>query len=455
MTSSQKQETIKLLPQNIEAEESVLGALMMDRFAMTKVADVVASIDFYKPSHQKIFESMLRLYEKGEPIDLVSVPNKLKERGELQDVGGYAYLSSLVNKVPTATHIIHYAKIVRGKRILRDLISTANTVAGEAFEEPEDIEQFLDRAEQRFFKISQQTTQKQFVPIGQDLPEAFGRIERLQQMEEGIRGIPSGYPALDNILSGFQKSDLIVIGARPSLGKTSLALAIARQAALKSQAPVGILSLEMSREQVIDRLISAESRVPLWKLRTGKSLSELEFEMLHTALDRLSQVPIFIDDTTSPNILQIRAMARRLQAERGLAMLVVDYLQLIQPRTNSDNVVQQMSEISRSLKGVARELDIPVIALSQLSRSVDNREIKIPRLSDLRDSGSIEQDSDVVMFIHRKDRDKLEISEEERNIAEIHVAKHRNGPLGIIRLHFDQEFATFTTLETKMTADYS
>lgn len=451
MPDKNRQETVKLLPQNIEAEESVLGALMIDRFAMSKIADIVSGRDFYKPSHQKIFESMVRLYEKSEPIDLVSSSNKLKELGTLQDIGGYSYLTSLVNKVPTATHIVHYAKIVREKRILRDLISAAHTVAAEAFEEPEDIEQFLDQAESRFFNISQQTSQKQFVPMAQDLQEAFGRIERLQQMEEGIRGIPSGFNGLDNILSGFQKSDLIILGARPSFGKTSLALAIARNAAVKTGAPVGILSLEMSREQVIDRIISAESRVPLWKLRTGKSLSELEFEMLHHALDRLSQAPIFIDDTTSPNILQIRAMARRLQAERGLAMLIVDYLQLIQPRTNSDNVVQQMTEISRALKGLARELNIPVIALSQLSRSVDHREVKIPKLSDLRDSGSIEQDSDIVMFIYRKDRDKLELTEEERNVVEVIVAKHRNGPLGNVALHFDQEYATFTAIDKHLT----
>mgnify|MGYP001575609484 CR=1 FL=1 len=450
MVDKTKQETVRLLPQNVEAEESVLGALMIDRFAMSRIADIIGPRDFYKPGHQKIFEGMVRLYEKNEPIDLVSVSNKLKEIGTLQDIGGSSYLSGLVNKVPTATHIVHYSKIVHGKRILRDLISTAHVVAGEAFEEPEDIEQFLDQAESRFFSIAQQTSQKQFVPMAQDLPEAFSRIERLQQREDGIRGITSGFPGLDNILSGFQKSDLIIVGARPSVGKTSLALAIARQAATKTGLPVGILSLEMSREQVIDRIIAAESRVPLWKLRTGKGLSELEFELLHHALDRLSQAPIFIDDTTSPNILQIRAMARRLQAEQGLAMLVVDYLQLIQPRTNSDNVVQQMTEISRSLKGLARELDIPVIALSQLSRNIDNREIKIPRLSDLRDSGSIEQDSDIVMFLYRKEMEKLETNDNEGGLIEIIVAKHRNGPLGNVKLHFDQEYATFTTIENRL-----
>jgi len=450
MADKTKQETVRLLPQNVEAEESVLGALMIDRLAMSRIADIISSRDFYKPGHQKIFEGMIRLYERSEPIDLVSVSNKLKELGTLQDIGGSSYLSGLVNKVPTATHIVHYSKIVHGKRILRDLISTAHSVAGEAFEEPEDIEQFLDQAESRFFSIAQQTSQKQFVPMAQDLQEAFSRIEHLQQREDGIRGITSGFPGLDNILSGFQKSDLIIIGARPSVGKTSLALAVARQAATKTGLPVGILSLEMSREQVIDRIIAAESRVPLWKLRTGKGLSELEFELLHHALDRLSQAPIFIDDTTSPNILQIRAMARRLQAEQGLAMLVVDYLQLIQPRTNSDNVVQQMTEISRALKGLARELDIPIIALSQLSRNIDNREVKIPRLSDLRDSGSIEQDSDIVMFLYRKEREKLEMNDNEGDVIEIIVAKHRNGPLGNVKLHFDQEYATFTTIENRL-----
>lgn len=441
--------TLKLPPQNIEAEESVLGALLIDKDAIIKVADNLSAEDFYKPAHGKIFQAILKLYETHQPIDILSITTKLKEMEVLADIGGSAYLTELVNAVPTASHIGHYAKIVREKKILRDLVSAGAHITESAFKPEDDIDQVLDSIEQKIFSISQRSTTQRFIPIKDELQAAYDRIEKLHRGEGITRGVPTGFPGLDSILSGLQKSDLVILGARPSLGKTSLALDMARHAAVKLGEAVGFFSLEMSREQVVDRLISAEAAVPLWRLRTGRLTEETDFELIQHALDTLSRAPLFIDDTPSPNILQMRSMARRLQVDHGLSMIVIDYLQLIQPRTNSDNVVQQITEISRGLKGLARELNVPVLALSQLSRAVDQREVKVPRLSDLRESGSIEQDADVVMFIYRKDRDKVSgITTEEQNMAEVIVAKHRNGPLGTVKLRFDEEKASFQTIDT-------
>jgi len=439
---------LKLPPQNIEAEESVLGALMIDKDSIIKIADVLTPEDFYKPAHDKIYETILRLYERREPIDILSVTAKLKESGSLQDIGGSSYLSKLIDSVPTSSHIEYYAKIVREKRVLRNLIRASAEITEQAFGSSEDLENLLDEIEQKIFAISQRSISQNFVDIKDELQTAYERIEKLHLGGDALRGVGSGFRQLDNILSGFQKSDLIIIGARPSLGKTSLVLDIARHIATKENKTVGIFSLEMSREQVIDRLISAEAQVPLWKLRTGKLSDDVDFELIQSALDTLSRAPIFIDDTASPTILQMRSMARRLQSERGLGLLIVDYLQLIQPRTNSDSMVQQVTEISRCLKALARELSVPVLAVSQLSRNVEQREYKVPRLSDLRESGSLEQDSDVVMFIYRKDRDKINVDPAEQDLAEIHVAKHRNGPLGVVKLKFDQEKASFRNIDT-------
>jgi len=439
---------LKLPPQNIEAEESVLGALMIDKDSIIKIADVLTPEDFYKPAHGKIYETVLRLYERREPVDILSVTAKLKEGGSLQDIGGSSYLSKLIDSVPTSSHIEYYAKIVREKRVLRNLIRASAEITEQAFGSSEDLENLLDEIEQKIFAISQRSITQNFVDIKDELQTAYERIEKLHLGGDVLRGVGSGFRQLDNILSGFQKSDLIIIGARPSLGKTSLVLDIARHIATKENKTVGIFSLEMSREQVIDRLISAEAQVPLWKLRTGKLNDDVDFELIQSALDTLSRAPIFIDDTASPTILQMRSMARRLQSERGLGLLIVDYLQLIQPRTNSDNMVQQVTEISRCLKALARELSVPVLAVSQLSRNVEQREYKVPKLSDLRESGSLEQDSDVVMFIYRKDRDKMNVDPAEQDLAEIHVAKHRNGPLGVVKLKFDQEKASFRNIDT-------
>jgi len=437
----------KIPPQNLEAEESVLGALMIDKNAIVRVADLLVPSDFYNPGNSFIYQAILKLYEKNQPIDILTVTSTLKEDQKLDTIGGSAQLTKLIESVPTSSHIEHYAKLVKEKKILRDLITTSSEITENAFSPSEDIEQVLDAIEQKIFAISQRSVSQKFTPIKDELQSAYERIERLHSGEGHYRGIPTGFPDLDNILSGLQKSDLIIIGARPSLGKTSLVLDMLRHIAVKEKKAVGLFSLEMSREQVIDRFIAAEANVPLWKLRTGRLSDDTDFELIQHSLDTLSHAPIFIDDTPSPNILQMRAMGRRLQAEHELAVIAVDYLQLIQPRTNSDNLVQQITEISRGLKGLARELNVPVIALSQLSRASDQRESKIPRLSDLRDSGSIEQDADIVLFIYRKDREKTNLDPSEENMAEIIVAKHRNGPLGSIQLRFDPNVVGFRTID--------
>lgn len=440
---------IKLPPQNLEAEAAVLGSLMLDKDAVIKVADVLVPEDFYKPVHAKIYESVLTLFEKHQPIDILSVTNRLRESNMLAEIGGSSYLTELVNGVPTAFHVNHYAKIVKEKKILRDLITASSSIAEQALGSEKDVDQLLDEIEQKILGISQHSITQKFVPIREELQGAYERIERLHRGEGALRGIGTGFANLDNLLSGLQGSDMIVVGARPSLGKTSLVLDMARYAAVKGKKSVGIFSLEMSRDQVIDRLIAAEAGVPLWKLRTGRLSDDTDFSLIQAALDTLSQSPIFIDDSPSPNILQMRSMARRLQVDHGLQLLVVDYLQLVQPRTGSDNMVTQITEISRGLKGLARELNVPVLAVSQLSRAVDQREVKVPRLSDLRESGSIEQDADVVLFIYRKDRDKITVSSEEENTAEIIVAKHRNGPLGTVKLKFDSEKVTFLNIDER------
>jgi replicative DNA helicase len=444
-----KKSQLKLPPQSIEAEQSVLGAMLIDKNAIIRIADVLTPEDFYLPAHEKIFETMLELYSKRQPIDILSVTSRLKEKELLKDIGGSSYLAELANQVPTASHLEHYTSIVKEKRTRRDLINISAEITETAFAPEKEIEDIIDETERKILAVSKHSRPQNFVSLKEELHAAYERIEKLHQGEGALRGLTTGFLELDNILSGLQRSDLIVLGARPSLGKTTLALDIARNAALKTGLPVGVFSLEMSREQVIDRLIAAESQVPLWRLRTGRITDDLEFEMIQNALDRLSGAKIFIDDSPSPNVMQMRSMARRLQIEQGLALLVVDYLQLIVARTGIESMVQQVTEISRSLKSLARELNVPVLAVSQLSRAVDQRDHKIPRLSDLRESGSIEQDSDVVLFIYRKDRDRQEVSPEEQNMAQIIVAKHRNGPLGSFYVKFDPERVTFRSIEKK------
>ncbi|MDP3999130.1 MAG: replicative DNA helicase [bacterium] len=447
--------SLKLPPQSLEAEQSVLGALMLDKNAVINVADILLPDDFYKPAHGKIYDAVLRLYEKREPVDIKTVSEKLKNDQTLKEIGGSSYLSKLIESVPTSAHVEHYARIVKEKKVLRDLISTSAEITENAFGDTNDVEDLLGAIEQKIFNISQRSYTQKFVELKNELKGAYERMEQIHREGGALRGVPTGFTQMDSLLSGFQKSDLVILGARPSLGKTALALNIARHVAVKEKLPVGIFSIEMSREQVVDRLIATEAQVPLWGLRTGKLKEDEDFEFIQHALDNLSGAPIFIDDTPSPTVLQMRSMARRLQAEHGLSLVIVDYLQLIQPRGNSDNMVQQITEISRGLKSMARELNVPVLALSQLSREVDKREVKRPRLADLRESGAIEQDADVVLFIYRKDKDRINPTAEEENTAEIIIAKHRNGPTGTVKLKFDPEKASFLDIDPHHTPDKS
>lgn len=443
MPPSLKKSVLKIPPHNLEAEQTVLGSVLIDKNAILKVADLLIPSDFYVPAHERIYSTILELFDKRQPIDVLSLTNRLNEKEVLAEVGGSSYVAELTNQVTTSSHVDHYAQLVKEKKILRDLIRASAEITENAFAPAQEFEVLLDDIEQKILAISQKSLPKNFVPIGDELKAAYERIEKLHEHKGALRGVPTGFSGLDNLLSGLQRSDFVVLGARPSLGKTSLALDIARHAALKAGVPVGIFSLEMSREQVIDRLISAESNVPLWKLRTGRIKDEMEFTQIQHSLDKLSGAPIYIDDTASPNILQMRSMARRLQIEHGLGLLIVDYLQLIVPRGRSDNMVQQITEISRSLKALARELNVPLLALSQLSRNVDQRDDKTPKLHDLRESGAIEQDADVVLFISRERTPPPG----QENIAQLIIAKHRNGPLGVVDVLFDQEHVGFRNLD--------
>ncbi|MFA5714861.1 MAG: replicative DNA helicase [Candidatus Paceibacterota bacterium] len=440
---------IKVPPQDIEAEKSLLGSLMLDKEAINKVADILHSEDFYKRNHQYIYQVVEDLFIRGEPVDLISVSSKLKERNQLENMGGTAYLTELINTVPTASHVLTYAKIVQKKRILRDLIEAGGEISLMGYKEEQDSDDLLDGAERRIFSITQKNLTQSFLPIKPYLEEAFERIDRISKQKGVLRGTSTGFKGLDSILSGLQNSDLIILAARPSMGKSSLALDIAKNVALKEKKPVGIFSLEMSKDQLIDRLISSESNIDSWKIRQGMLSSEGEqndFACIQHALGTLSEAPIFIDDASSCSVLQMRAMARRLQASHGLGLIIVDYLQLIEPSNKIINSVQQITEISRQLKGLARELNIPVLALSQLSRAVEQRTPKIPRLSDLRDSGSIEQDADVVLFIYREDVYQEESPK--KGMADIIIAKHRNGPIGRVELFFDKQRACFRNIES-------
>lgn len=417
----------KLPPQNIQAEDSLIGSLLLDREAIIKVADIVAGDDFYVDKNRLIFEAILALYEKREPIDVVTLSNKLESMGELDNIGGAAYLTELVNGVPSAAHVAHYAQIVAQKATLRRLIEASAKINGLAYDEDAPLDGLLDSAEQTLFEVSQKHLKQNFSPIREVLAESFDRLDALHKDKKQLRGLPTGFRVLDNLLAGLQKSDLIILAARPSMGKTSLAMNIAQNVAVKSGVPVGIFSLEMSKEQLIDRMLSGEAKIDSWKLRTG-NLEDRDFEKINKAMGILAEAPIYIDDSAMANVMEMRTKARRLQSEHDLGLIVIDYLQLMSGRNNSsDNRVQEISEISRGLKGLARELNVPVIALSQLSRSVEARHPQIPQLSDLRESGSIEQDADVVMFIYREDYYNKE--SERENIADIFIKKHRNDRL--------------------------
>jgi replicative DNA helicase len=436
--------TEKIPPQNTEAEQCLLGCLMLDKDAIIKIVDSIKAEDFYKGIHQDIYQAMAELYEKSEPIDILSVSSRLKERNKLDDVGGSAYLTSLINTVPTATHVANYAKIVRQKKILRDLISASQEIGLAAFDESQEVDELLDKAEKTVFGIGQRSLTQQFLPIRDILSDTFERLDELSKYAGKMRGVPTGFVDLDKILGGLQKSDLVILAARPSMGKTSLALDIARNVAVLENQSVGLFSLEMSKDQLADRLLASLANINLWNLRNGRLAGD-DYSRLQHAMGSLSESPLYIDDAGSVNILQMRAMARRLQANKGLSLIVIDYLQLMEPMNKFASPVQQVTENSRALKMLAKELNVPVLVLSQLSRAVEARVPQIPRLADLRESGAIEQDADVVLMIYRED--KYNENSLQKNIANVLIEKHRNGPTGGINLYFDENRVSFRNLD--------
>ncbi|MFH1508988.1 MAG: replicative DNA helicase [bacterium] len=443
---------LSLPPYSNEAEQSVLGALLIDKEAMIDVADIIRAEDFYKREHSILFSVMIELFENQQPIDIVSMAERLEAKKQLADAGGRSYLASLANVVPTAAHVVHYAKIVEQKAILRGLLKSAGTITELAHHEDEEVSQLIDKAEQSLFSVSTRSLRQRFTPIKEVLTETFERIDELHKDSGKLRGLSTGYNDLDNLLAGLQKSDMVVLAARPSMGKTSFALDMARNVAVNQKIPVGIFSLEMSKEQLVDRLLCSQAGIDLWKMRTGNLATGEgtdDFPAIGEAMGVLSDAPIYIDDTAASNIMEIRTKARRLHMEHKIEFLIIDYLQLIEGYSSkgSENRVQEISQISRTIKAIARELNIPVLALSQLSRAVESRTSQIPQLSDLRESGSIEQDADVVMFIYREVMYKPET--DRKNIAEIHIKKHRNGPTGKIDLFFDHNLVSFRNLDKK------
>lgn len=437
----------KMPPQNIEAEASLLGSILIDKEAIVKIADTVSAEDFYVDRNSIIFTAMLDLYEARQPLDLLTLSNKLEDVKELERLGGSAYLTELVDSVPTAAHVIHYAGIVSHKATLRRLITAAQTITGLGYEENSPLDALLDQAEQTLFQVSQKNLKQNFIPIGSVLAESFDRLDELHRDKNKLRGIPTGFKDLDNVLAGMQRSDLLILAARPSMGKTTLVQNIVQHVAVKEGIPVGFFSLEVSKEQLIDSWLASESGVDSWKLRTG-NLDDNDFPKINEAMARLSEAPIFIDDSAMSNILEMRTKARRLQSEHDLGLIVIDYLQLMSGTSSSrDGRTQEVSEISRGLKGLARELNVPVIALSQLSRSVESRSPQIPQLADLRESGSIEQDADVVMFIYREDYYNRDT--ERQHITDILIKKHRNGPIGEVELYFHPEKRKFSNMDRK------
>jgi len=446
VASRKKDIELRTPPQALESEKAFLGALMIRSEAMAESSDAVTADAFYAEKHRIIFRAMLTLWGRSEPIDVESVRAYLADQKQLEQIGGLPYLAELVSNVPAASNARHYGAQVQKKYMLRNLISAGEFVAELGYDEGEEIDETLDKAEKKIYEVTSTPTLSKFTSLRETLTGAWQRLEYLHEHKDEMRGVRTGFKDLDNLLAGLQKSDLIILAARPSMGKTAFALDIARQTAVNSKTTVGVFSLEMSAQQLVDRMVAAEAKVNSWNLRTGHISDQDDWARIRDAYDRLGQAPIYIDDSPGTNILKMRAVARRLKRENGLGLLIVDYLQLMVPTATraSDSMVQQVTEISRSLKNLARELDVPVLALSQLSRAVEQRGGK-PRLSDLRDSGSIEQDADVVMFIHRED--KINKDSDRPNIAEILIEKHRNGPVGKIELFFDDKRTTFQSLD--------
>ncbi len=427
-------------PQNIEAEESVLGSMLIEAGAVLTASEILSPEDFYKENHRIIFRRMLEMTETQEAVDMVTLSDKLRATGELERVGGMSELARLANFVPTAANVEYYAKIVADKAVTRRLIGAATEIASSAYRGSDDLDVLLDKAEQEIFQVAQRRTRQGYVALKDVLVETLERLEHLASHGGETMGVPSGLGDLDRITTGFQPSDLIILAARPSVGKSSLAANMARNACLKADVPVIMFSLEMSKEQVAQRLLCSEAAIPSQKLRNGM-LDEDEWRRLSTALGRLGEARIYIDDTPGISVMEIRTKCRRLKAEFGLGMVIVDYLQLMRSSHKAENRQQEISEISRSLKGLARELNVPLIALSQLSRAVEQRQRQIPQLSDLRESGAIEQDADIVMFLYN------DAEMEQQNTIELIVAKQRNGPTGSVRLFFSKDIGRFEDLD--------
>ena len=440
----------RIPPQNLEAEISVLGAVLQDPGALLKAMEVLRPEDFYKEAHRKIFRGCVDLFERNEPVDLVTLANELMRRKQLDEVGGASQLSALVDAVPTAANVAYHARVVKDKAVLNALIEKATAVVSKAYADSEDTDQLLDWAEQQIFEISQDKISRTFAPVKSILKGTFQLIEKLYDRKSHVTGVPTGFADFDRLTSGLQAAELIVVAGRPSMGKTSFCLNIAQQAAIRESIAVAIFSLEMSKEQLVQRMLCSEASVDSHRLRTGY-LSDTDWPKLTTAAGRLSEAPIYIDDTPGISLLEMRAKARRLKAERGLGLVIIDYLQLVSGRARAENRQQEISEISRGLKAMAKDLNVPVVALSQLSRAVESRDPPRPQLSDLRESGAIEQDADVVTFLYRpafyRKRKGEETDEPEDNTTEIIIGKQRNGPTDTVYLTFLREYTRFESQE--------
>jgi replicative DNA helicase len=440
-------------PQNIDAEASLLGAILIDTDAIVKIADTLTVLDFYDQRHARIYEALIALYEKRSSIDVLTLANELNGTGFLEMVGGPSYLTELTNYVPTASHVEQYADIVAQKALRRRLIAASQDMALLGQDETKSLKELIEEAESRLFEVSQQHVKQDLISIESILAESFERLDDLHKDKASLRGIPTGFRDLDNILAGLQRSDLFILAARPSMGKTAFVLNLAHKVSTLAKEPVLIFSLEMSKEQLVDRLLAMESGVDAWALRTG-NLTDNDFERIGEAMGTLSEAKLYIDDTPSITVSDMRTKARREAHNQKLGLVIVDYLQLMSGGSrfsDSANRVQEISEISRGLKGMARELNVPLIALSQLSRSVENRSPQIPQLSDLRESGSIEQDADVVAFLYREDYYNPE--SERKNIMDILIKKHRNGPTGGVELYFDRDKQRMRSIDSQHTSD--
>ena len=439
---------VNIPPQNIEAEASLLGSILIDSDSLVKIADSIHSEDFYDPRHQKIYDAIHQLYEKHYAIDVLTITDQIKNNGLLNAAGGAGYITELTNYVPTASHIEQYAEIVSQKALRRRLIKASQNIANLGFDETKALQNLIEEAELNIFNVSQQHIKQSVVSLETILAESFDRLDDLHKDKNKLRGVPTGFKDLDNILAGLQKSDLFILAARPSMGKTAFSLGLAHNVAVKAEQTVLLFSLEMSKEQLVDRLLSTESGVDAWNLRTG-NLTDADFEKIGKAMGTLSEAPIYIDDTPGITVSDLRTRARREAHLRPLGLIIVDYLQLMSgSRASGDgNRVQEISEISRGLKGIARELNVPLIALSQLSRSVESRSPQIPQLSDLRESGSIEQDADVVAFLYREDYYNPET--DRKNILDVFIKKHRNGPTGAVELYFDRQKQRFRSIDSR------